>query len=89
MCRWGNRPPGHGRVLIDVSLDRLAESAKSFALKDGDQIIVFGISDERRNRVTMRSDVFRPGSYGFVPGMTLWDLIGRAEGPLRRPHRRL
>lgn len=46
-----------------MGLDRLAEDAEPFQLRDGDDIRVFGISDKRRNRLRLRGDVFRPGVY--------------------------
>lgn len=74
------RRPGHERVLIDVDLSSLDEQAEPFALKDGDVVRVFGVSEERRNRVAIQGRVWRPGVYEFRPGMTVWNLIDRADG---------
>lgn len=70
------RRPGVDRVLIDVPVTDLA----SFEMSDGDQVVVFAISDERRNRVVAEGEVRRPGLYAWVPGMTLRGLIELAGG---------
>jgi protein involved in polysaccharide export with SLBB domain len=50
------------------------------ALRDGDEVTVFATLAERRNRVTISGSVFRPGLYEYRPGMTVWELIQRADG---------
>lgn len=72
------RRPGVDRVLIDVPVSDLSDA--SVELRDGDQITVFAIGDERRNRIAAEGEVRRPGVYEWVPGMTLGDLIERAGG---------
>lgn len=72
------RRPGVDRVLIDVPVQDIDDAA--IELRDGDMVTVFAISDERRNRIAIEGDVNRPGVYQWTPGMTLWDLIERAEG---------
>ena len=76
----GQRRPGIDRVLVDVPLDALRPGAPSVALHDGDHVTVFAVSDERRNRVVLRGEVNRPGMYQWAPGMTLQELIDRADG---------
>ena len=72
------RMPGVDRVLIDVPAGDIADAR--IELRDGDQVTVFAVSDERRNRVAVAGEVRRPGVYQWTPGMTLSQLIARAEG---------
>ena len=77
------RMPGHERVVIDIDLPNLYDDeAASVSLNDGDVIRVFGISDERSNRVTIRGEIFRPGPYEYISGMTVHGLVQRADGLL-------
>ena len=77
-----DRAPGVDRVLIDVSVADLAE----VELRDGDQITVFGVSEERRNLVAAAGEVRRPGIYEWRPGMTLSQLVQRAGGLSERAY---
>jgi len=52
----------------------------SFQLKNGDMIKVGEILERYENRVTIRGAVFREGEFAQTEGMTLTDLIDRAEG---------
>ena len=72
------RRPGVDRVLIDVPVGELGSA--DLELRDGDQVTVFAVTDERRNRVAIEGEVNRPGVYQWEPGMTLRDLLDRAEG---------
>lgn len=74
------RRPGVDRVLVDVDVRRLAADAAATPLRDGDVVQVFGISHERRSRITLLGAVQRPGIYEWHEGLTLWELIGRADG---------
>ena len=75
------RIPGVDRVFLDVDLTELADrEAERVPLRDGDEVRVFATLSERRNRVALAGSVFRPGLYEYRPGMTLWDLIERADG---------
>ncbi len=77
------RRPGVDRVILDVDVTQDDIGLGSAApLKDGDEVTVFATLVERRNRVTLSGSVFRPGLYEFKRGMTVWDLIQRAEGLL-------
>jgi polysaccharide biosynthesis/export protein len=76
-----DRIPGVDRVLLDVDLVGLGDpSAEPVPLKDGDEVRVFATLAERRNRVAIAGSVFRPGLYEYRPGMTIWDLIEKADG---------
>jgi polysaccharide biosynthesis/export protein len=75
------RAPGMDRVVIDVELSQLIDpNAGLVPLHDGDELRVFATLAERRNRVALTGGVFRPGLYGFRPGMTVWSLIDLAGG---------
>lgn len=73
------RTPGVDRVLIDVPVSEL-ENGAAIEMMDGDQVTVFAVGDERRNRVAIEGDVRRPGVYEWRPGLTLAGLIARADG---------
>lgn len=75
------RESGADRVLIDVDvIALLKDGARVVPLRDGDIVEVFGISSERRHRVSVTGEVRRPGTYEWWPGATLGDLIDRADG---------
>jgi len=73
------RTRGVDRVLIDVDLRDLARGV-SIPLQDRDLIQVFNVSTLRRNRLVVDGEVIRPGIYEYTPGMSLWQLLDRAEG---------
>lgn len=75
------RVPGQDRVLLDVNLAAL-DSAGSppVSLNGGDIVTVHGVLDRMVGRVTIAGDVWRPGEYGFSPGMTVWELVRQADG---------
>ena len=56
------------------------EDAKSFIVRSGDKLIIKEIVDKFRNKVSVYGEVFRPGDFEFIKGMTLHDLIKKAEG---------
>ena len=74
------RRPGVDRVVIDVDLEAISSSGDDFPLRDGDLVRVFGVNEERRNRLSVTGEVERPGVYEYAPGMTLFDLIRNAGG---------
>jgi len=75
------RSPGIDRGIVDVDLAALADEAgEPIPLRDGDVVQVFGVSLERRNRITITGNVRRPGIYEWRPGLTLSELIERAQG---------
>ncbi len=79
---FAQRQPGRERVLMDVDLEKLLDRHENVAVTDGDQIKVFSVSDERRNRVAVTGDVIRPGDYEYRPGLTVRALIDLASGLL-------
>ena len=79
------RRPGVDRVLVDVDGSALARGER-VALQDGDVVRVFGVLGERRNRVVLTGEVNRPGVYEWVTGMTLGELLARADGLAERAY---
>jgi protein involved in polysaccharide export with SLBB domain len=75
------RTPGADRAIMDVDVVSLSDpSGPNPPLRDGDEVTVFATLAERRNRITVSGSVFRPGLYEYRPGMTVWELIQRADG---------
>ena len=64
------------REIIDVE----ANEFDSFEPKDGDLIEVSGILDRFSNRVIIDGAVFREGEYQLTEGLTLKQLIEKADG---------
>jgi protein involved in polysaccharide export with SLBB domain len=67
-------------ILIEVPYAELVKTKKNFLLKDGDRIEVKNIPSETRNRVEISGEVNLSGSFLYTKGMTVKDLIIRAEG---------
>jgi len=74
-----DRRPGVDRVLVDVDVEDVLRG-RPVVLQDGDRVQVFGVSDERRNRIVLTGDVRRPGIYEWSPRTTLQSVLERAEG---------
>ena len=74
------RLPGKERALIDVRFTGEVSSLDTLRLYDNDIVTVFGVGDVRRNRVVIRGEVYEPGTYEWTQGMTLEQLLGRAQG---------
>jgi protein involved in polysaccharide export with SLBB domain len=55
-------------------------------LYDGDLVRVLPVLDEVRNVVYVEGNVYRPGTYEFTQGLTVGDLVMKAEGPLPEAH---
>jgi len=56
------------------------EDISSFIIQDGDSIPVAPILKRFENRVTINGAIYRPGEYSLSDGLTLHELIDRAEG---------
>jgi len=72
----GYRINNKEREVINVTADQVA----TFKLKSGDQFFVDSILNRFSNRVTISGAVFHPGNYGMEQGMTVADLIKKADG---------
>lgn len=64
------------REILTVSGDSL----KLFGLRSGDVYYVDSILDRFSNRVVIAGSVFHPGAFAVTQGMTVKDLIGKADG---------
>lgn len=62
--------------VLDLSKDKYS----SYIPKSGDVFKVSRILDRFENRVKIEGAVFRPDTYSFSEGMTISDLIARADG---------
>ncbi len=72
---------GRDRVVLDVSGDQLTEAGgASVPVQAGDVIRVFPVATRVRNRVTIRGNVWEPGTAGLTPGMKLSDALRSAGG---------
>lgn len=60
--------------------DVLADNFSSYQPESGDKFFVNKILDRFENRVTIEGAVFRPGQYELEKGLTLSQLIKKAEG---------
>ena len=52
----------------------------NFVLQNGDEIEIGAIIDRYTNRVTIEGAVYKPGDYELTEGMTLLDMIQKAQG---------
>lgn len=64
------------RELIDVN----ASDFDTFLPKDGDSFEITPILDRYRNRVQINGAIYREGEYELTPGLTLKQLIEKADG---------
>lgn len=73
------RPDDPSRVVVDVPLLD-DHKAAPFQIEPGDVVTVHALSEGRRAFVELRGNVFKPGTYGWTPDLTLSELIRRAGG---------
>ncbi|GAA0533738.1 SLBB domain-containing protein [Chitinophaga japonensis] len=71
-----NRVTNRQREVVNVSADEVA----SFRLKSGDKFFIDSILNRFTNRVIISGAVFHPGYYALEEGMTVGDLIRKADG---------
>lgn len=71
-----NRKTDSQRKLLNVEKDLFS----SFLLSNGDSIQVGEILKRYENRVTIQGAVFREGEYALSEGLTVSELVKRAEG---------
>ncbi len=67
--------------LIDVYQDQFTD----FTTHNGDSIFAGMVIERYENRVSIEGAVFRPGEYSLTEGMTLSQLINKADG-IREDH---
>ena len=70
------RIEGDGRLIKEIEY----QSMGNFLLKDGDIIRIKEALKEYKNRVEIIGAVNRPGFYEFVEGLTINDLLTKANG---------
>ncbi len=79
------RQPGVDRVVLTADLVAIAQGmAPAPALAGGDEVVVPGISAERRRFVGLHGAVNRPGQYAWNAGLDLAGLLDAAQGPGER-----
>ena len=71
-----SRITGNQRSISDVYQNQLG----LFTLKGGDEVAVGRILDRFSNRIQIKGDVFRPGTFALTEGLTLTQLIKNADG---------
>ena len=77
---------GQKRIMVDVDINdpsKFKAELKAEKLKNGDVITLFPIGSQRFNDVSIQGNVTRPGTYEYAYGMTLGDLIRKADGLLK------
>jgi protein involved in polysaccharide export with SLBB domain len=72
----GNRYSDFDKRVIDVSGDSL----QLFKPRNGDEYFVDSVVNRYQNRVIISGAVFKPGPYAIENGMTLKQLINKAQG---------
>lgn len=70
------RSEGNYKTVKSISPDQRS----TFQLNNGDEIFVPEISEEFVNRVTIEGPVLNPGEYELASGMSLLDLLQKADG---------
>ncbi|WP_297087909.1 SLBB domain-containing protein [uncultured Draconibacterium sp.] len=71
-----HRKTQQGQQIVDVTFNRIGTTP----LVNGDVISNTRILESFENRVSISGAVYRPGEYEWVPGMTLADLVNKADG---------
>ncbi len=64
------------RKIIDLA----QEAFNTFAIQNGDSVVVERVLDRYENRVEIKGAVYRPGFYSIGDGLTLSGLLEKAEG---------
>jgi polysaccharide export outer membrane protein len=77
-----DRAPGRERVVRDVELDSAMSALDTLHLQDSDLLTVRSVGPLRRDLIAVSGEVNVPGTFQFRPGMTLEDVLDRAEGTL-------
>ncbi|MGC9317104.1 MAG: SLBB domain-containing protein [Armatimonadota bacterium] len=69
-----------------LNLDALTESDRDLETRDGDLIVVAPVLEQPENAVELYGAVARPGYYEFRGGMTVTELLERAQGITEDAH---
>ena len=76
------RTSSEGGLPAAESVNLLDSSIASLVMRDGDILQVPSSGDNLANGITVEGAVYRPGSFGWRPGMRVSDLIGNVERDL-------
>lgn len=68
---------GRGRKRSDIELNDIGLRT---TMHDGELLMIEAVDDKRQAIVRIEGEVARPGDYEYTAGMTLSDLIDRADG---------
>ncbi|MBI3586879.1 MAG: SLBB domain-containing protein [Ignavibacteriales bacterium] len=75
------------RFIVDLNLGQVMKNGgKEAMLYDADEMQVFSILDEKKNYVTIRGSVWRPGRFELGSINTIRELIKAAEGVLPKTY---
>jgi len=66
----------NGKTVFDVS----EKDISTFVLQSGDSCEVSFTNSKFNNRVDINGSIYRPGAYALTPGLTLTQLISKADG---------
>jgi polysaccharide export outer membrane protein len=68
---------GRGRKRSDIEL---SAAGMQQTMKSGELLMIEAIDDQRQSIVSIEGEVARPGDFEYTEGMTLSELINRADG---------
>ena len=71
---------GKGSEIIDINLNQLESSKKDFKIFDGDVLTFYRITNDPYRVATIEGHIKRPGSYSIGSGLTVSQLINKADG---------
>jgi protein involved in polysaccharide export with SLBB domain len=72
---------GRDRVTLDISPVSLTSGGPGdVAVRAGDVVRVFAVSERMRNRIAVEGNVWQPGTIGLTPGMTVAQALRAAGG---------
>jgi polysaccharide export outer membrane protein len=74
------RLPGRDRTALDVDIGAILAGGPDFPLAGDDAVRIFPVNQPLRNRVTIRGNVWRPGSFSVAPGTRLSSVLREAGG---------
>lgn len=72
----GSRYGDFEKQVLDVAGDKM----ETFRLQNGDEFFIDSVVNRYQNRVVISGAVFKPGAYALEEGLTLRQLIGKAQG---------
>ena len=64
------------------NLEDLDKSPQNIELKNRDLVLISSIDKKKKDYVSIKGNVYRPGEYKMAPDMKVSDLIGEAQGLL-------